>query len=277
MKIGLATDSTSDIPADLLERYRIGFVPAILNIGSESFLDGKEISRDEFYNRLPGLKKSPTTSSPSVGNFQTCYQDMFSSGFDHIISIHPPKGLSGMYNVAHLAAREFDGKVDIIDSGQLSLGLGFQVLAAAEAVEHGSVLSEIIQLIENIKKRVRVQALLDSLEYMRRSGRVSWARAMVGGLLNLKPLIELRHGIVDRIGLTRTRRQGIQRLLNNLKSLGDLERLAILHTNAESAARDFLEEIKPDLPIPALIVNVTTVIGTHVGPNGLGLATIPVE
>lgn len=182
-----------------------------------------------------------------------------------------------MYNVARLAAVEFGERVHVLDSGQLSLGLGFQVLAAAEAIELGSVLDEILLVIESIKKRVRVQALLDTLEYMRRSGRVSWARALVGGLLNLKPLIEVRHGIVNRIGLARTQSQGIQRLIDNLKGFGQLERLAILHTNAESTARNFLDEIKPILPVPALIVNVTTVIGTHVGPNGLGLAAIPVK
>jgi len=119
--------------------------------------------------------------------------------------------------------------------------------------------------------------LLESLEYIRRSGRVSWAKAMIGSLLHLQPLIELRYGIVHRLGQARTRLQGIERLVEVLDTWGPLEQLAILHTNAEAAARKLLEEVKGRVSTPVLIVNVTTVIGTHVGPNGLGFAAVPIE
>lgn len=275
MKIGFVTDSTSDLPGDLVERHAIEVVPAILNIGKTSFADGEGLTREEFYDRLPDLESTPTTSAPSVGSFQVRYEKLLAGGAEIILSIHPPDKLSGIFNAARLAAESFGERVHVMDSGQLSLGLGFQVLAAAEAAAREAVFGEILDLVKSIKQRVRVMALLDTMEYLRRSGRVSWAKAMVGGLLNLKPLIELRFGTVIRIGQVRTRAQGILRLVENISKWGPHERLAVLHTNAEVAARQFLEELNLNLSNPAMIVNVTTVIGTHVGPNGLGFAVVP--
>jgi fatty acid-binding protein DegV len=131
-------------------------------------------------------------------------------------------------------------------------------------------------LVESVRQRARVAALLDSIQYVHRSGRVSWAVAMIGGLLRLQPLIELRYGIVHRLGQARTRLQGIERLVEALNSWGRLERLAVLHTNAEASARQLLEEVKTKVSVPPLLVNVTTAIGTHVGPNALGFAAVPV-
>jgi DegV family protein with EDD domain len=276
MKIGLVTDSTSDIPRNLVDLYGIEVVPAILNIGNTSFKDGEGMTREEYYELLPGLTSSPTTSAPSVGSFQTVYEELLSQGADQLISIHPPNNLSGIINAARLASESFGERVHVLDSGQLSLGLGFQALAAAEAIMRDAVFEEILNLVESVKQRVRVMALLDTMEYLRRSGRVSWAKAMVGGLLNLKPIIELRFGIVERSGQARTHKLGIQHLYENIQSWQPLERLAILHTNAEAAARQLIDSLDLKLETPILLVNITTVIGTHVGPNGLGFAAVPI-
>jgi DegV family protein with EDD domain len=275
MKIGLVTDSTSDLPGDIINRHAIEVVPAILNLGETSFIDGHGMTREEFYERLPGLKNSPTTSAPSVGSFQERYEKLLTAGTDLILSIHPPGVLSGIFNSARLASEAFGERVHVLDSGQLSLGLGFQVMAAAEAIARDTVLEEILELVSSVKQKVRVMALLDTMTYLHKSGRVSWAKATMGGFLNLKPLIELRFGVVNRLGQTRTRAQGIQRLIENIRKWGPHERLAILHTNAELAARQFLEDLNINLSQPAIVVNVTTVIGTHVGPNGLGFAVVP--
>ena len=277
MKIGFVTDSTSDVPANLAEQYGIEVVPALININGKSYADGVGISREEFYTRLPGLKPSPTTSAPSVGSFQERYEKLLKAGADSVISIHPPNELSGIFNAARLAAQEFGPRVKVLDSGQVSLGLGFQVVLAAEAAAKGAIQNEVLALVDSIRKRVRVTALLDTIEYVRRSGRVSWAVAMIGSLLRLQPLLELRYGIVHRLGQARTRLQGIERLVETLNSWGPLERLAVLHTNAESTARQLLEEVKSKVSTPPLLVNVTTAIGTHVGPNGLGFAAVPVS
>jgi DegV family protein with EDD domain len=277
LKIGFVTDSTSDVPADLAGKHGIVIIPAIVNIGSSSYADGIEISREEFYTRLPDIIPPPTTSSPSVGSFQERYEKLLQAGADVVVSIHPPNELSGIFNAARLAAEAFGQRVKVLDSGQVSLGLGFQVIMAAEAAARGAILDEVIALVDSLHQRVRVLALLDNIEYIHRSGRVSWAAAKIGGLLRLQPLIELRYGIVQRLGLARTRLQGVSRLVDALYSLGPLERLAVLHTNAESAARLLLEDMKSKLPFQPLLVNVTTAIGTHVGPNGLGFAAIPIH
>jgi DegV family protein with EDD domain len=277
MKIAFVTDSTSDIPCHLAEKYGIEIVPALVNINGASYADGLEISREEFYTRLPGLKPLPTTSSPSVGAFQERYERLIKAGADTVFSIHPPNELSGIFNAARLAAQEFGQRIHVLDSGQLSLGLGYQVLLAAEAAAQGALQNDVLALVESVRKRVRVTALLDSIEYIRRSGRVSWATAMIGGMFRLQPLIELRYGLVHRLGQARTRLQGIERLIETLNAWGPLERLAVLHTNAESAAGQLLEDVKSRVSVRPLLVNVTTAIGTHVGPNGLGFAVVPVS
>jgi fatty acid-binding protein DegV len=131
--------------------------------------------------------------------------------------------------------------------------------------------------VDGIHRRVRVAALLETIEYVHRSGRVSWALAKIGGILRLQPLIELRFGVVHRLGQVRTRMQGIASLVEALNSWGPLDRLAVLHTNAESAARQLLDEVRSKVTVEPLLVNVTTAIGTHVGPNGLGFAAVPVR
>ena len=277
MKIGFVTDSTADVPTDLAERNGIEVVPALVNIGGHSYFDGIELTREEFYTRLPNLNPPPTTSSPSVGSFQERYDKLLRRGTDFVISIHPPNELSGIFNAARLAAQGFGQRVKVLDGGQVSLGLGFQVILATEAAARGAVLDEVTTLIEDIRLRVRLAALLEGIEYVRRSGRVSWATAMIGGLLRLQPLIELRFGVVHRLGQVRTHLQGVENLMDVLNSWGPLDRLAVLHTNAESTARQLLEDVKSKVNVPPLLVNVTTAIGTHVGPNGLGFAAVPIH
>ena len=277
MKIGLVTDSTSDIPVHLADQFGIEIIPVLVNINGKSYTDGLEISREDFYTRLPGMKHPPTTSSPSVGSFQQRYEKLLHAGADSIISIHPPNALSGIFNAARLAAQEFGQRVTVLDSGQLSLGLGYQVLMAAEAAAQGAVRADVLTLVESVRTRVRLTALFDTIEYVRRSGRVSWAAAMISGAFRLQPLIGLRFGIVQRLGQARTRLQGVHRLVEMLNSWGKLERLAVLHTNAEAAAGQLLEDVQSKVSVPPLLVNVTTVIGTHVGPNALGFVAVPVS
>jgi DegV family protein with EDD domain len=275
MKIGFVTDSTADVPAELAGQHGIEIVPALVNIADKSYTDGIEISREDFYMRLPALNPPPTTSSPSVGSFQERYEKLLRAGSDFVISIHPPNELSGIFNAARLAAEAFGQRVKVLDSGQISLGLGFQVILAAEAAAKGAVLDEVTALVDGVRERVRLVALLETMEYIHRSGRVSWAMAKIGDILRIQPLVELRYGIVHRFGQARTRLQGIEHLREALNSWGPLERLAVLHTNAESAARQLLEEVKSKVVVQPLLVNVTTAIGVHVGPNGLGFTAVP--
>jgi DegV family protein with EDD domain len=270
----IVTDSTSDIPQILLEEYDIFQIPADLILENKTYQDGFDISRNDFYERLPTLKHLPTTASPSSGKFQDLYQKIFENGYSEIISIHAASNLSGIFNSARLAALEYEKPIEVVDSQQLSLGLGFQVLQAAKDAKKGNPPESILQSIQSVQSRISVFALLDTLEYIHRSGRVSWAKARIGSLLNIKPLVELTGGRVINRDLTRTRKKGTQTLGEILNGLGPLEELAVLHTNAERDGEDFISQFSPENIHQPLLVNVTTIIGTHVGPNGIGFAAV---
>jgi len=276
MKLGILTDSTSDIPKYLVEQYELEVVPSILVLDGKEYADGIGISRAEFYKRLPSLKTQPTTAAPSIGDFSTRYESLLRRGCDRILSIHAAGALTSILNIARQAAHEFPDRVTCVDSTSLSLGLGFQVLAAAEAAEMG--LQAALEAIRATHKRLHVSAALDTMKYLKRSGRVPAAVAVLGSLLSLKPLVELTNGEVKAIGAVRTTSQANERMLKFLLAGGELEKLAILHTGAEPRAREFLNQLmqraSQSVPRDILMVNVTTVIGTHVGPNGLGFAAV---
>ena len=274
INVAIVTDSTADIPSEMAEKHNIHVVPAILVVDGKSMEDGTGLSRKEFYERMPGMATPPTTATPSAGTFENIFENLLRSGFQAIVSIHVASLLSGVFNTAHLAAQTFGGKVKVIDSEQLSLGLGFQVIAAAEAATVGCSIDKILERIQNVRQRVRVAAMLDTLEYLRRSGRVSWARARIGSLLRIKPFVEIKNGQVLNLGQARTRQKGIIHLKELLYKIGEVEKLAILHTNAEADANKMLTELNLALPIQPMVVNVTTIVGTHVGPNGLGFAAV---
>lgn len=274
MPIALVSDSTSDIPPELLQKQHINIVPNILVINGQSYKDGEGISRDEFYRLLPEMTSQPTTATASSGTYQELYDRLLSRGAEAVLSIHPSPLLSGIFNAASAAAQLFGERVCVIDSGSISLGLGFQVLAAAEAAASGANMQTLHNLLADIHERIRVTAMLDTLEYIHRSGRVSWARARLGSLLRIKPFLKVKEGKVVHLGEVRTRRNGIRRLKDLLQQTSPFERLGILHSNAEEEAKAFAKEFQPQFATPILVVNVTTVIGTHVGPNGLGFAGV---
>jgi DegV family protein with EDD domain len=282
MKLGIVTDSTSDLPKFLIEQHGIFVVPSVLVLEGKEYKDGTGITREEFYARLPSLRTPPTTAAPSIGDFLTPYRTLLDSGCDHILSIHAASQLTTIINAARQAAQEFPGKVTIVDSGSLSMGLGFQVLAAAEEADNvpegGAGLGSALEAAASAKRRLQVFAALDTMEYLKRSGRVPGVVANLGGLLSIKPMIELRDGEVKAIGAARTARQVDERMLEFVLSLGEMERLAILHTNAEARAKNLLNElmktVRMSVPRDILFVNVTAVIGTHLGPNGIGFAAV---
>ena len=278
MKLGIVTDSTCDLPQDVVEEHGIEVVPAVLVLDGKGHLDGEGISREEFYTRLPDMIEAPTTAAPSSGDFLVRFQRLFDAGCDHILSIHAAVELTAIISVARLAAHDFRERITILDSGSLTLGLGFQVLAAVEAAAQGLGLEGALNAVRSTRERGKVMAALDTMEYLRRSGRVPAAVAALGGLLSIKPIVELLDGEVKPLSAVRTTRQAGSYIHKALKDLGPLERLAILHTSAEHRARQLLDElmetVSQSIPRDIMMVNVTTVIGTHVGPNGLGFAAV---
>src|SRR5512141_1629223 len=194
MKLGIVTDSTCDIPKYHTEPHERAVVPSILILDGKEYADGIGISREDFYKRLPSLQTQPTTAAPSIGDFSAPYERLLARGCDHILSIHAAGPLTTIINSARQAAHDFPNKITVVDSLSLSLGLGFQVLAAAEAAEDG--LEAALHAIESTRKRLHVFAALDTMNNLRRSGRVPSAVATLGSLLSIKPLIELTNGEV---------------------------------------------------------------------------------
>lgn len=272
--IAIVTDSTADIPEQIRGELNIHVIPNIIVLEGKNLADEVDITRQEFYEYLSSSKELPTTATASSGAYQQLYGTLIGRGCQHILSIHPPSHLSGIYNAAWIASNEFPGRVTVVDSRQLTLGQGFQVMAAAEAAQAGESLEQVVNAMTSVRKRVRLIAMLDTLEFIRRSGRVSWAKARLGELLRIKPFVEVKDGQVLSLGQSRSTQKGVERLKQLLLSLGPLEQLAILHSNAEEQARRFLSEIPGSLPDNPLVVNITSVIGTHVGPNGIGFVAV---
>jgi DegV family protein with EDD domain len=276
MTLRIVTDSTCDLPAFLIEERKLEVVPSILILDGVEYADGEGISRQEFYDRLASFRVPPTTAAPSVGELTDRYESVLSSGADHILSIHASGALTAILSAAAQAARDFPGRVTVVDSLSISLGLGHQVLACAEASEDG--LQAALQAASSVRSRLRVAAALDTLEYVRRSGRLPAAAAFLGGLLSARPLIEVKDGAIRLIGAVRTRSQADEHILRMVLECGEMESLGILHSGAEERARDFLAALmrtaRQSVPREALIVNITPVIGAHAGPNGLGFAAV---
>jgi DegV family protein with EDD domain len=270
--VAIVTDSIADIPAEHVESLNISVVPAILIIEGQTYVDGEEISRKEFYQRMPTFTEPATTAIPSSMAFETRYRKLLDAGYDWILSIHVASQLSGMINAASQAAQAYDDRVRIFDSKSLTMGLGFQVMEAAEAALRGESFESTLEIVRSARERVRLVALIDTLEYLKRSGRISWLRASLGDLLQMKLLVNVLDGVVGRLGITRTHKKGVIELLSHVKSWGSLERLAVLHSGIPDEASAFVEKVRHLTSNPPLLVDVTTLIGTHVGPKAIGFA-----
>jgi DegV family protein with EDD domain len=273
--VKIVTDSTADIPEELAAELEITVVPCNVHFGLETYRDGLDLSKKEFYARLQTSPTLPTTSAPAAGLFEATYRKL-ASETDQILSIHLASALSAICNSAYLGAETIPGfELALIDSGQASMGLGWLVIAAARAAQEGQSLAQIVALVEDMMPRVRVFAALDTLEYLQKGGRVGKAVAVLGTLLNIKPLLEIRDSAVLPLERVRTRRRSIQRLIELTAELGPLEELAVLHSNAPQEAQRLAEEISFLHPLERiLIAEVGVIIGTHAGPNGLGVACL---
>jgi DegV family protein with EDD domain len=269
--IRLVTDSASDLPPELAERYGVIVVPAVLVVAGQALRDGVDISRTDFYDRLPGWKDLPTTAAPATGAFEAAYQQC---GDAQILSFHIASQFSGLFNAARLAAEAFGRQVHLVDSGQVSMGLGWQVVAAAEAVAASRSVQEVLAAAESVRARLRLFALLDTVEYLRRGGRASPLAASLSALLQIKPLLEVVEGRLVPLARLRTHGKAIEKLVELVEALGPLERLAVLHAHSLEAARQLAERLAARAAQPPLVVEATTVIGTHAGPGALGVAAV---
>lgn len=275
MPVRIVTDSTCDLPTDVIARYGIKVVPLYINVGSVGYLDGIDITREEFYKKLPSFSTHPTTAVPSGQKFRAMYDALTDEGATEVLSIHISTVLSAVANVARLAAEETTSvAVTVFDSRQLSLGTGFIVETAAKMASAGCTMDEILAALNAQIKRSYVFAALDTLEYLKRSGRMNRFVANLGALLQLKPILTMYDGNPGNERV-RTRERATRRVLELLQNVGPLERLAIVHTHAPERVAELKLLAKNLFSMDDILVaDITPVIGAHIGPGAYGFALV---
>jgi DegV family protein with EDD domain len=274
-KIRFVTDSTCDIPPELVRKFGIGVVPCFVNYGGRSYADdGTELDRQTYYDLLPTMTTPPTTSAPSPGLAERVIRETF-EGADHLVMICVPAALSAVYNVLRLGASDLPpDSVTLIDSGTTTIAQGFQVLAGVEVAEQTGDLSEVLSAIERARNHERLYAVPESMEYLRRSGRVGWATAGAANLLQIKPIIQLADGKVDSFARVRTFARAVDKIIELVEEQAPLDRLALLHANNPDGALEMKNRLGSIAPAQTYILNVTPVLGTHIGPKALGVTTL---
>lgn len=275
MTIRIVTDSTCDLPAETIAQYGIGVVPLYINVGKTGYLDGVDITRDEFYTRLPSFPVHPTTAVPSPQKFYALYNNLAEEGATHVLSIHISEALSAIVNVARKAAEETTSlAVTVLDSSQLSLGTGFLVETAARMAALGKSVEEILEALNSQMKRSHVFAALDTLEFLKRSGRMSRFMAGLGGLMQIKPILTMHNG-KPGTERARTREGALKRIIEMLTAMGPLERVAIVHTHAHKRVAELRSRAAHLLPEGNILTeDITPVIGAHIGPGAAGFAVV---
>lgn len=270
----IVTDSTSDLLPGDAAPLGVTVVPLTVRFGEEQFRDGVDLGADGFYARLARCGTTPTTSQPSPDAFASVYRELLQDPDDQVLSIHISQKLSGTLQSATLAAREHQGRVHVVDSGSVSMGIQFLVRGALRDCAAGADVATIVRNSEARRERVTVYVLLDTLTYLHRGGRIGGAQAFLGGVLSVKPLLRVA-GEVHPQARVRNRRQGIDRMLALLAEAGPLEAVGAMH----SGAPELLDEVRARLvaAYPELDLSsgeIGPVVGTYAGPRAVGVACL---
>jgi DegV family protein with EDD domain len=278
MNIRIVTDSTCDLPNEIVSQHSITVIPLTINVGDKSFMDGVDLTRSEFYTQLPNFTPHPKTAAPGPEVFTQAFERLADEGTQAILSIHISETLSATVNSARIAAEQFKRiPVTVLDSRQLSLGLGFIVERAAQLAESGKEEQEIISALNSLMKRTYVFVSLKTLEYLRRSGRMHVALENFGEILQLKPLLHMNMGKASA-HRTRTQKRATARLLEWLAEYAPYEKLAILHAGVQEEAEALYQQVLSYFPQgEVLITQITPVLGAHLGIGALGFACISKE
>jgi len=274
--VRIVTDSLADIPLSLMKGLDISIVPCVLHFGDKSYRDKMDLTMAEFYRLLYASPKPPTTSTPSMGAFEEVFRKLAQTT-NQIVSLHVSSKLSGTWNTARLAAQnvmnELPVEIAVLDSQQLSMAQGWLVILAARMAAQGHTLAEITQAVEAARARAQIVAMLDTLEYAQRSGRLGKSASKIGSMLNVKPLLSLTRGEVVPIGAARTQHSALERLTEIAVEQGLSREVAIVHCYAEVLARRLKRLLMDHIPEEQITVTETGVVsGAHVGPGAICIA-----
>ncbi len=277
MAIKVVTDSTSDLPADVAESLGIEVVPLNVHFGSDVYKDRVNLMPDAFYDKLINGDVLPTTSQPSVGEFIDVYERLGSDA-DGIVSVHISEKLSGTMNSARLASQQAnaDCPIEVVDTFQVSMGVGICAMEAAEVANSGGNMNQVILAARNAVTRSQCFFMLETLEFLQKGGRIGKAQALIGNLLKIRPMLMLQEGEVHPLGRERTRRKGIAKLVDTVEELAPISGLAVMYstgldeaqTLAQNVSKFMIEGREP------MMLQIGPVIGTYAGPDTLGIALI---
>ncbi len=275
-KVAIITDSTSDIPEELAKELDIKIIPLSVIFGEESFLDdGKDITIKEFYKKIRSSEKLPTTTQPTPKNFIELYSDILKTS-DSVISIHISKKMSGTINSAEMAKKEMTGSdIEIIDSECVHMPLGFLALKAAQLANEGKSKEEIIKEVHDLKLKIKVLIVPSTLEYLKKGGRIGKAKGLIASLLEIKPILTIHDGEISQFKTARRWNQAKTELINSMKTMvKNPENLivSIGDSDAKDDAAEMYEKIKEAFnPKKIYRVDIGIVVGSHLGPGGLGI------
>jgi DegV family protein with EDD domain len=273
--VGVVTDSSCDLPAELADQWGIEIVPLTIRFGDEELTDREELSTSEFWARCAQSAELPSTAAPSPGRFEAAYRGLADRGADRVVTITLSGALSATMQSAELAARSVadDGiEVRIVDSRTVSLGLGTIALSAAEQAAGGADLDALERLAQELVGRTRVFGALDTLENLKKGGRIGNAKALLATALSIKPIIEVADGVVEQHGKQRTRTKALAFLIDKVASYqGRIENLAVLHADS-SDVDEFVAKLRPFAPGEIVVGQIGPVIGAHAGRGTIGVA-----
>lgn len=272
----IVTDSTANLSSDLLQQHNITVVPLRLQMGGKDYRDG-EITQDEFFRRLPTTNPLPTTSQPTPLDFEEVYDQILAQGED-ILSLHLSSDLSGTHNSARIAATNKGlDRISVVDSRTISGGLALAILAAAELLKAGKSRTDVAAEVERLAKDIQLFLTLDTLEYLKRGGRIGGAAALVGGLLRIKPTIVIKDGRLEAGERARSRRKALELLVEKqVTAFGNRPVWVAIAEGAATDTEEFEGLLRAGLNVQKLIrCQLGPVIGTHTGPNTLGCAAMP--
>lgn len=277
MTLKIVTDSACDIPDELVNAYDITVVPVYINIGNESYLDGTELPRHSFFNNLNTYLPYPRTSAPAIGTFAETYAQLAQKGATEILSLHIAASLSNTWNAARLGADAVETvPVTVFDTKQISLGAALLVITAAEMAAKGNSLAEITNYLTVHLPNTRLFGMLNTLDSLRRSGRVNWAEFGIGTLLQIKPVMMISDGAISVLAKVRTRKRALQYMLDQVARYGPFEKFVVAHVNAPEAAAKLKEMAMAAFPnagsLP--IMPIGPAVGTHLGLDAVGFACI---
>lgn len=275
-KVAIVTDSSPYIPDDIIKENNIHVVPLTVIWGEENFYDGVDITPVEFYKRLETAKVMPSTSQPSVADFEVKFRSLHNEGYE-ILAVLISEDLSGTISSATQAKKLLpEAKIEIVNSKTLAMALGFVVLAAARAAKQGASLAECKKIAEDARSKCGVVFVLDTLEFLHRGGRIGAAKRFMGSLLNVKPVLAIEEGLIVPLDSVRTQKKALERIIELIeeRTAGHKTiRLATLHANNHSTAEAILKEASQRIkPVEEVLAEVSPVIGTHAGPGAIGLA-----